>query len=177
MLNILDITDAMGNDLDLENGTWQHATACDLNTSSTFWNRATLIILSKEYETAASSALVYLLQKEAKTLGLWEQEWGDSTPAISDFIKRLSVWGRFTKMAGCPISVEKFWKSYNATIEGIISQASFEYTEDGIAKPYMQHLHKKDIEQVTCFDDTWNEQNFFIETTTRWLLFSWGTMA
>ncbi len=177
MLNILDFPGDLSNDLKLEDGTWQYATVCDLNTNSIFWNRAALITLSKDYATEASSALIYLLQKEAKTLALWEQEWGSNTPAMSDFIKCISAWGRFTNTVGYAIPIEEFWKSYNATINGITSEPSFEYNEEGIAKPYAQHLVKEDIEQVICFDDKWNEQNFFIETSAEWILFNWGTMA
>ena len=177
MLNVLDFPNSISNNLILADGTWQNASVYDLNTNSVFWNRAALIILSKDYATEASSALIYLLQKEAKALALWKQEWGHNTPAMGDFIKCISAWGRFTNTTGYAISVEEFWKNYNATIDGITSEPSFEYNEEGIAKLYVQHLVKEDIEQVICFDDTWNEQNFLIESSTEWILFSWETMA
>lgn len=177
MLNILDFPNDLSNVLKLEDGTWQYATVYDLNTDSIFWNRAALITLSKNYVTEPSSALIYLLQKEAKTLALWEKEWGNRTPTTVDFLRCISAWGRFTNTVGYSIPIEKFWKSYNATIEGIISEPSFEFCEEGTARPYTSHLVKEDIEQVICFDDKWNEQNFFIETSAEWILFNWGTMA
>ena len=177
MLNILDFADDLSNDLKLRDGIWQFASACDLNTNSIFWNRAALITISKKYTTEPSSALIYLLQKEAKTLALWQEEWGSSTPTAVDFLRCLSAWGRFTNTVGYSIPIEKFWISYNATIEGIITQPSFEFCEEGTARPYTRHLVKEDIEQVICFDDTWNEQNFLIESSTEWILFSWETMA
>ncbi len=177
MLNILDFPNDLSNDSKLKDGTWQHVVVCDMSTSSVFWNQASLITLSKKYTTEASSALLYLLQKEVKTLALWEQQWHDHTPSISDFIKCIEVWGRFANTVGYAVSIEEFWKVYTATINGIISDPSFEYNEEGIAKPYTQHLVKEDIKHVICFDDTWNEQNFFIETSTRWMLFNWTTMA
>ncbi len=177
MLNILDFADGLSNDLKLQDGIWQYATVCDLSTNSVFWNRAAFITLSKDYATEASSALVYLLQKEAKTLSLWQKEWGNRTPAISDFIKCIATWGRFTNTAGYAIPIEEFWKSYNATIEGLLAEPSFEYNEEGITKPYVQRLVKEDIEQVICFDNKWNEQNFLVETSAAWILFNWGTMA
>ena len=177
MLNVLNIPNSLSDELILEDGTWQYASIYDLNTNSVFWNRAAFIILSKDHATVASSALVYLLQKEAKALELWEQEWGNNTPSLHDFFNCISVWGRFTNTKGYVIPVDKFWESYNATISGIISEPSFEYMAEKIAKPYAQHLDKDDIRQAICFDNEWNEQNFFIETSADWILFNWLTMA
>lgn len=177
MLNILNFPEWLSNELILEDGTWQHATIFDLNTNNLFWNRAALITLPKHYTTEASSALIYLLQKEARTLTLWEQEWGNATPTMDNFIKCISAWGRFTNTAGYAITIEEFWESYDATIKGIVSHPTFEFTEEGISKTYVQILFKENIVQVICFDDKWNEQNFFIETSTEWILFNWGTMA
>ncbi len=177
MLNILDFPTDPANDLKLKDGTWQYVTVCDLSTDSIFWNRASFITLSKKYTSEASSALIYLLQKEAKTLALWEPKWDNYTPSMTDFIKSISVWGRFTNTVGFTVSIEEFWKIYCATINGIISEPSFKYNEEGMTKSFTQHLVKEDIEQVICFDDTWNEQNFFIETSTKWMLFNWATLA
>lgn len=177
MLNVLDFPNSISNKLILADGTWQNASVYDLNTNSVFWNRAALIILSKDYATEASSALVYLLQKEAKALDLWEQEWSSHTPSIHEFFNCISAWGRFTNTKGYVIPVEEFWKNYQTTIEGITSEPSFEYMVEKMAKPYAHQLNKDDIKQVTCFDNEWNEQNFFIETSAEWILFNWVTMA
>lgn len=177
MLNIFDFPDNEAYSGLLTDEKWRYAIVHDLNTKSTYWSRASFVKLSKKYTANASSALIYLLQKEAKALSLWEREWGNNTPAISNFMNCLSVWGRFTNTAGESIPVEEFWKSYDATIQGLLSEPSFEYQEEGITKPYTQHLVKEHIEQVICFDNTWNEQNFFIETRSEWILFNWGTMA
>ncbi len=177
MLNILEFPTDLNHDLKLKDGIWQYVIVCDMSTNSIFWNRASFVILSKKYTTEASYALIYLLQKEAKALTLWEAEWGEQSPSIGNFINCITAWGRFTNTAGYDVSIEDFWEIYSATIRGITAEPSFTYNEEGITKPYTQHLVKEDIEQVICFDDAWNEQNFFIETSEKWMLFSWMNMA
>ncbi|TWI79137.1 hypothetical protein IQ13_3538 [Lacibacter cauensis] len=177
MLNLSDLADNPSNDRKLTDGNWQYAVACDLHTDSTFWNRASFISLSKDYAADASAALLYLLQKESKVLSLWEKQWGDGIPTAAAFVSALLAWGRFTNTNGQNLIIEKFWKSYIGTITAITSEPSFEYTEKGEKKVYAEKIIKEDILQVLCFDDSWNEQNFLIETNTEWILFNWVTMA
>lgn len=176
MLNLSDLANNSSIELKLTDGNWQQAVVSDLNTNSTFWNRASFISLSKDFAADAATALLYLLQKESKALSLWEKQWGNSIPTTADFVSALLTWGRFTNATGNSVAIDKFWNSYNATITGITSEPSFEYTEEGVGKVYTQKMVKEDILQVICFD-AWNEQNFLVETTTQWILFSWLTMA
>jgi len=177
MLNILEIPDEILAGIDLGKPIAQEAVVHELETESDFWNRATIITLSRELTNEKESALIYLLQKEAKHLGLWEKEFGSNIPSAKTFIATLLVWGRFSNTKGLDISVQEFWKAYNNTITGIISEPSFKYFENGKAKPYAELLQLEQIEQVICFDNAWNEQNFLIKTAKGWKLFSWLTMA
>ena len=176
---MLDISDFQKNEfhLKLGDGTWQHALVADISTDSLFWSRATFVQLPKLHAEEPVSALIYLLEKEARHLGLWQQEWGAEIPSVQDFIQHLSIWGRFTNTAGIPMSIDEFWKSYEGTVDGITSQPAFEYSEEETVKPYTPQLVKEDIQQVFCFDNEWNEQNFLIETAGSWILFNWVTMA
>ncbi|RYY43182.1 MAG: hypothetical protein EOO06_20085 [Chitinophagaceae bacterium] len=177
MLILTELPDKLSNQLLFDDEAWQHAMVCDLNTASIFWNRAALICLPKVYTTEATAAFLYLLQKESKFLGLWKQEWGNRTPTINDFLQKLITWGRFTRMEGKAIPVEEFWKRYIATINGMLAEPGFEYQEEGSVKPFRNRLVKEEIEQVICFDEEWNEQNYFIETKAEWILYNWVTMA
>ncbi|NTS41702.1 hypothetical protein HRG84_12370 [Flavisolibacter sp. BT320] len=177
MLNLSELPDEFLNQLPFEDGTWQYATVCELSTTSEFWNRASLVILSKSHTSHPAAALLYLLQKEAKFLSLWEDEWEVNTPTVEEFITHLSIWGRFTNSTGKEVPVQKFWERYAATINGIQAEPSFEYSEEGKVKPFTARLVKEEIEQVFCFDEEWNEQNYFISTGTEWFLFNWVTMA
>ncbi|NCU02953.1 MAG: hypothetical protein GXC73_03110 [Chitinophagaceae bacterium] len=177
MINIPGLANDVSNGLKLTDGNWQYAVVYDLNTNSVFWNRAACIVIRKDHAKDATSALIYLLQKESKSMALWEQQWGSDTPSLSDFLKYLAVWGRFSNTAGYTINIDAFWKSYAATIDGITAEPSFVYSKEGIATPYLPLLEKEKTVQVICFDDAWNEQNFFIETTDEWVLFNWVTMA
>nr|WP_294905336.1 hypothetical protein [uncultured Lacibacter sp.] len=177
MININELANDVSNGLKLRDGTWQHAVVYDLSTSSDFWNKASIVAIAKDHAKDPVSAFIYLLQKEMKSMSLWEQQWGNELPAITDFVKQLELWGRFSNCSGYEVTIEKFWKSYDATISGITSDAGFVYSKEGVETSYTHQLEKEKILQVICFDDHWNEQNFFIETTEEWILFNWVTMA
>jgi hypothetical protein len=156
---------------------WQKAAYYDLSTASIFWNRATLFCLPKVLASTPLLALICLLQKEAKTLSVWQEQWGDRIPTAREFIKAVIAGGRFSNTKGEAIPIESFWKQYEGTMAGVAEEPSFEFSVDGIVAPYNDLLLKKDIQRVICFDNNWNEQNFLIETSTEWILFHWGTMA
>lgn len=154
-----------------------HGILYDISTSSIFWNRASVVFLPKVYAATASLALLCLLQKEAHALLLWQQEWKDRTPSIEEFINTITVWGRFTNMQGKNVAVGEFWKKYNDTIQGLINEPDLEFTRDGIIEKYTPLLIEKELIQAICFDESWKEQNYLVETTTRWALFHWATAS
>lgn len=159
----------------LQDGNWQKADFYDFTTSSTFWNRAIVITLAKIYAETNATALIYLLQKETKALNIWEREWGITTPTIHDFINFFIAEKGFTNTEGQRISTEIFWKKYSPTIEGITAEPDFEFSKNELTKPLTNLLKKEEIIEVICFDDTWNEHNFFIETKTQWVLYHWSS--
>ena len=174
-MNVATLLTAPQNDYLLQDGNWQKADFYDLSTSSIFWNRAIVITLSKIYAATNAAALIYLLQKQAKALNIWERQWHDTTPAIQDFIKFFIAEKGFTNTNGKLIPAESFWEQYSATVAGITTEPSFECSKNELSEPYNNLLSKEDIIQVTCFDDTWNEQNFLIETKSAWVLFHWSS--
>ena len=161
-------------DKKLGDGRWKQARICDLITGNHYTNTATLISLSKKYAADPASALVYLLQKQLITMNLWQE---DHQHSISDFIDHLSICGRFSNMQGREMAVDIFRERYTSTVKGLTSEPSFEFSEDGVIKPYDEKILKEDIVRVISFDDTWNEQNYLVETRACWFLFSWLTMA
>lgn len=62
-------------------------------------------------------------------------------------------------------------------LKEVITAPNFEFTKNETALHFMTILDKEEIIQVICFDDTWDEQNFFIETKTAWVLFHWSSAA
>ena len=155
----------------------QHGIFYDISTSSIFWNRAAVVILLKAYAATAPMALLSLLQKEAHSLSLWQKEWKDRTPSIEEFINTITVWGRFTNMQGKNVAVGEFWKKYNDTIQGLINEPDLEFTRDGIIETYTPLLIEKELIQAICFDESWKEQNYLVETTKGWALSHWATAA
>ncbi len=174
-MNIATLFTAPQNDYLLQDGNWQKADFYDLSTSSTFWNRAIVVTLSKIYAATNATALIYLLQKEAKALNIWQRQWHDTTPSIQEFIQFFIAEKGFTNTSGKLMSAEKFWEQYSATIAGITAAPGFEFSKNELPKPFTELLSKADILQVTSFDDTWNEHNFLIETKTEWVLFHWSS--
>lgn len=176
-MNLFTLAGSLQNDHLLMDGNWQKADFYDLSTGSSFWNRAGIMTLPKIYAQTPATALIYLLQKECKVLQIWEKEWGITTPTIPGFITFILAEKRFTNSKGQLISIESFWEKYSATITGITAAPGFEFSKNEIAEPFTLLLNKEEIIQVTCFDDTWDEQNFFIETETAWVLFHWASAA
>ena len=71
----------------LTDGNWQKADCYNLETSSSFWNKAMIIILPKDVAKTNDEALLYLLQKQAKALTIWQAEWNTTTPTVHQFIQ------------------------------------------------------------------------------------------
>lgn len=158
----------------LANGNWEQAVYYELCSNSLFWNRAAIIVLSDKVTKNAAEGLLYLLQKQAKMLGIWEQYWPNEIPTIKDFLAFFTAEKGFNNTDGKPISPERFWESYNPTIEGLMEEPAVEFTKDGDIISYVDVIQQKDIIQVLCFDDEWNEQNFFLQTKNKWMLFHWN---
>jgi hypothetical protein len=118
-MNVATLLTAPQNDYLLQDGNWQKADFYDLSTSSTFWNRAIMITLSKIYAATNATALIYLLQKQTKALKILERQWDDTTPTIQEFINYFIAEKGFTNTEGKLISTSSFWEQYNATISGI----------------------------------------------------------
>ncbi len=176
-MTILDLQELKMNpayDTKLGDGRWQQVKVCELITSDHFHNTATLLSLSKKYTHDPAAALIYLLQKQLITMNLWNQ---DREHSISNFIDLLCIWGRFSNRKGKEMNVDVFRERYTSTVEGLTSVPSFEFSEDGVIKPYDEKILKEEIVRVISFDDTWNEQNYLVETRECWFLFSWLTMA
>lgn len=161
----------------LEDGCWKEAVFHDLSTDSLYWNRASLVSISKRYAKGASTALIYLLQKEAHTLLLWKKEWDDAPPSPEQFVNSISAWGRFSNSSGRSIPPDDFWKKFTSIMEGITSEKSFQFSINGTPAAYCEVLKKEDLLQVICFDDTWAEQNYLIETPAGWVLYNWVSGA
>ena len=176
-MNLHTLYDVALNDHLLTDGGWQKADFYDFNTNSTFWNRVIIITLAKTHAPTHAAALIYLLQKLTRALQIWEREWGITTPTVLDFIHFFISEKGFTNTQGKLMSIENFWEQYSDTIAGITAAPGFEFSKNEIPEPFTPLLNKEEIIQVTCFDDTWDEQHFFIETKTEWVLFHWGSAA
>ena len=98
-------------------------------------------------------------------------------PTSNEFIQYIIAEKRFSNTIGKPVSSESFWEEYTGTFNGITAEASFEFTVNEIEKPYEELLQLKDIRSIICFDNTWQEQNYFVETEKEWVLYHWATAA
>ncbi len=174
ILDLLELKKDPDFDKKLGNGRWKQTRVYEFITDDHLANTAALVSLPKEYAEDPASALVYLLQKQLITMKLWTENQQDS---IGHFIDQLSICGRFSNMQGREMAVEVFRERYTSTIESLTSKPSFQFTEEHVAKPYEEKILDEDILRVILFDDTWNEQNYFVETATNWILFSWLTMV
>ena len=175
-MNLTELYTSSSNDYLLTDGNWQKADFYELETSSSFWNKAIIITLPKAFAKTNVEALIYLLQKQVKALGIWENEWNTTTPTLQSFIHFFIAEKGFTNSQGKPIDIEYFWEKYSATIDGITAELSFEFTRNNEAIPFFNLLNKEELRQVICFDDSWEEENYLLETKTSWVLYHWSTI-
>lgn len=159
----------------LNNGTWEKVDVYDLSTESLLWNRAAYLTIAKKDAKTCEAALIYLIQKETKVLGIWEEIWPDTTPTIVEFINLFVAEKGFSNVEGAIMPIDDFWKSYRNTIEGISSEPDFKFSKNDVLEPFFVLLEKEDIIQVICFDNEWNEQNFLVETVSSWVLYHWAS--
>ena len=160
----------------LTNENWQKADFYSLETSSSFWNKAIIITLPKAFAKNNPEALIYLLQKQAKALSIWEKEWNIITPSISQFMRFFISERGFTNTIGKEVSTELFYKTYNETINAITAELSFEFLKNENPEVYVDLIDPKAILNVICFDDDWQEHNYLIETVTHWMLYHWNAV-
>lgn len=173
-MNLTELYTSSLDDYLLTNGNWQKADFYELETNNSFWNKAIIITLLKEVAKTNIEATIYLLQKQAKSLGIWENEWNTTTPTLQSFIHFFIAEKGFTNSQGKPIAIEDFWGKYNATIDGITGEPNFEFTKNNEPETFFNFLNKEDITQVICFDDSWEEENYLLETKTSWVLYHWN---
>ena len=160
----------------LTNGNWQKADFYTFETSNSFWNKAIIITLPKAIAKTNIEALIYLLQKQAKALQIWESEWSRTTPTVTQFMRFFISERGFNNTIGKEVSTELFYKNYIATINGITAEPSFEFSKNEKPKVYVDLLDPKAILNVICFDDDWQEHNYLIETETHWVLYHWNSV-
>lgn len=161
----------------LTNGNWEKADFYELETSNSFWNKAIIITLPKAIAKTNIEALIYLLQKQAKALNIWENEWSNTIPTVSQFMCFFIAERGFTNTSGKEVSTELFYKNYIATINAIIAEPSFEFSNNDNPEVYVDLLDPKAILNVICFDDDWQEHNYLIETETHWVLYHWNAVG
>jgi len=176
-MNLTELYTSSLDDYLLTDGNWQKADFYTLETSNSFWNKAIVIVLSKEFATTIDKALLYLLQKQAKALGIWENEWHTTTPTLQSFIHFFIAEKGFTNTQGKPIAIEDFWDKYSATINGITAEPSFEFMKNDEPETFFELLNNEELTQVICFDDSWEEENYLLETKTSWVLYHWSSVV
>lgn len=160
----------------LTNGNWQKADFYELETTSSFWNKAIIITLPKAFAKTTIEALIYLLQKQAKALQIWENKWKTTTPTIAEFIAFFITERGFTNTIGKEVSTALFYKNYNETINAITTEPSFEFFKNDKPEIYANLLDPMAILNLICFDDDWQQHNYFIETETHWMLYHWNAV-
>jgi hypothetical protein len=136
-----------------------------------------ILIISKKYAKNNREAFLYLLQKQAKVLKIWEAEWNATTPTLKEFITFFCTQKGFTNTVGKQVENNIFFNKYSNTINGLTKEQSFEFTKNDVPKTYTNMLNLKDIKKVVCFDDSWQEQNFFIELELYWVLYHWNIIS
>ncbi len=146
----------------------------DLDSNDSSGGRALVTTISKAVTTDADAAIIYLIQNQTKMLGIWEQEWEKSNPSLSEFIQFFISEKGFENTVSKVADKNDFWESYHSTINGITKAENFECCKNGMPSEYKTLLHKDEIKQVICFDDSWQDQNFFIETELDWVLYHWS---
>ena len=174
-MNLATLYTALLGDSLLKNNKWQMVDCYDLVTSSPHWNAAMILILPKCQTQNIEDALLYLLQKQAKSLGIWEREWITTAPTVREFINFFIAEHGFTVTIGKEMDSEIFYEKYSATIAGLTVEPSFEFTKNDKPETYDNLLQVKDILKVICFDNDWREENFLIETTSSWVLYHWSS--
>ena len=96
---------------------------------------------------------------------------------MQSFIKFFIAEKGFTNTQGKPIAIKDFWEKYSATIKGITAKPSFEFTKNDEPETFVELLNKEELIQVICFDDSWEEENYLIETKNSWVLYHWSAVV
>lgn len=176
-MNLTELYTSSLNDHLLTDGNWEKADFYELETSNSFWNKAIIITLSKAVANTTSEALIYLLQKQTKELGIWENEWNTNTPTLSQFFNFFITEQGFSNTIGKKVPTELFYKNYNENIKAITAEPCFEFSKNDKPEFYVELLDPKTILNVICFDDDWQEHNYLIETETHWVLYHWNAVV
>ena len=163
------------NDYLLKDNNWQKVDYYYYGTNCSHWNCAMVLILSKDSAKTSDNALLYLLQKQAKALKIWETEWKTTTPTAIEFINFFIAEKGFANTVGIPMNTATFYAKFSEIMAGITLEPSFECTKNDLPENFSNLLDKEDITSVICFDDSWIEHNFLIETKTSWVLYHWSS--
>jgi hypothetical protein len=168
--------DALRNQDLLANARWQQTTYYRLTSQDELWEFADFLTLSKQVCTSAEEAIIYLLQR----LVLEEEQWNEDTRAaldIADFEKVVYVNGYLSSRKSGPLTTAEFWTSFSEIRDGILQTAHASISKNGVAIPAEPLLQQGEIVSVACFADYWNSRQYFIETASCWVFFTWATSA
>ena len=158
----------------LKDGNWQKADFYDLDADSNSVGRSLVITLGKACAATSEKALIYLIQKQTWALGIWQANWENATPTTKEFLQFFMAEKGFTNVEGHLISIEILRERFNNTVQDLRKAPGFELSKNGKLMPFQDIFSQENIIKVFCFDDEWNEQNFFIETEREWVLYHWG---
>ncbi len=158
----------------LKDGNWQKTDFYDLDADRTSVGRTLVITLEKAYAANPEIALIYLIQKQTNALGIWQANWENTTPTTKELLQFFIAEKGFSNVEGQLISIERFRERYNDTVQDLRKAPGFELSKNEKLMPYQDIFSQENIIKVFCFDDEWNEQNFFIETEREWVLYHWG---
>ena len=174
-MNLINLSSIQFNDNLLQSNKHQKVDCYELVSSSVHWNCAMVLIIDKENATTSYEGLLLLLQKQCKALSIWEMEWNAKSPTIDEFISFFIAQKGFTNTDGKTVAKDYFYDKYQETINGLITEPSFECAKNGLPFTLESLFDKANIKNVICFDDTWQEHHFFVETDAQWLLYHWSS--
>lgn len=158
----------------LSEGNWQQADFYDLDSNDGNSGRTLIVKLSKSVTSNAEEALIYLIQKQTKALGIWEREWENVVPSVKELIDFFIAEKGVSNASGKILPTEGVLENIKKHLQGLQNADGFECSKNGVTTIFQNFFTEEKIMQVVCFDDEWNEQNLFIEMENIWVLYHWS---
>lgn len=155
---------------------WHKPEYYEVCSESELWGCAFLLTLEKQVTANTNEALVYLLARLVMESEGWDKTTQENTN-IAEFVGFVLSTGYLSDDRGWEISTDEFLVNYEEIIHGIGKEKSFSLTQNGVETKTQMLIATDEIYSVTCFAGKWNNRQYFAETSTHWIFFTWGTGA
>jgi hypothetical protein len=155
---------------------WKQTNYYELCSKSEFYGCANFATIKKEFSNSENEALIYLLERIIIETESWNEK------IISEinhntFLRTASSMGYINTLNSKKVEFQSFLNDINEIIVGIQNEPNCKITLNGNNFESKILFQLDDILTVICYDDKWNNRQYFFETQENWNYFIWSTSA